>query len=48
MTPDKTKKFEDIIIDFNEYLETVSTALEHLDTGAKAIVENIRVEVEEL
>jgi len=43
MTPSKIKELEDIIIDFNEYLETVSTGLEHLDTGVKVIVENIRV-----
>jgi len=47
-TPDKSKEIEDIIIDFNEYLETLSTGLEHLDTGVKAIVENTKVEVEEL
>jgi len=47
-TPDKIKELEDIIIDFNEYLEPVSAGLEHLDTGVKAIVENIRVEIEEL
>ena len=39
MTPDKIKELEDIIIDFNEYLETVSTGLEYLHTGVKAIVE---------
>jgi len=47
-TPDKIKGLEDIITDFNEYLETVSIGLEHLNTGVKAIVENITVEVEEL
>jgi len=47
-TLDKIKELDDSIIEFNEYLETVSTGLEHLDTGVKAIVENIRVEVEEL
>ena len=47
-TRDKIKELEDIIIDFNEYLETVSVGLEHLHTGVKAILENIRVKVEEL
>ena len=47
-TPDKIKELEDIVVDFNEYLETVSGGLEHLDTGVKATVENIRVEFEEL
>ena len=46
--PYKIKELEDIIIDFNEFLETVSEGLEHLDTGVKAIVENTKVEVEEL
>jgi len=31
-TPDKIKELENIIVDFNEYLETVSTRLEHLNT----------------
>ena len=47
-TPDKLKELEDIVIDFNEYLETVAAGLENLETGVKAIVENIRVEIEEL
>ena len=47
-TSDKIKELEYIIIDFNEYLETVSVGLEHLDTGVKVIVKNITVEVEEL
>jgi len=47
-TSNGIKELEDIIINFNEYLKTVSTGLEHLDTGVKVIVENIRVEVEEL
>jgi len=34
--------------DFDEYLETVSTGLEYLDTGVKAIAESIKVEVKEL
>ena len=42
-TPNKIKELEDIIIDFNEYSETVLAGLEHLDTGVKAIVENIRI-----
>jgi len=33
MTPDKIKELEDIIIDFNEYFETILVGLEHLDTG---------------
>ena len=36
------------MIDFNKYLKIVSEGLEHLDTGEKAIVENIIIEVEEL
>ena len=46
-TPEKVKELEDIIIDFNEYLKTVA-GLENLKTGVKAIVENIKVEIEEL
>jgi len=42
------KELEDIIIDLNEYLEIVSMGLEHLDIGVRAIVDNIKVEVEEL
>ena len=47
-TPDKIKELEDSVIDFNEYLETIATGLENLDTGVKAIVANIKVEIEEL
>lgn len=47
-TPNQIKELEDIVIDFNEYLETVSAGLENLDAGVKAIVSNIRVEIEEL
>jgi len=42
-TPDKIKELEDIIIDFNEYLETMSEGFEQLDTGCKTIADNIRV-----
>ena len=38
-TPGKIKELDDVIIDFNEYLETVSARLEYLDTGVKTIVE---------
>ena len=41
-TPDKLKELEDIVIDFNKYLETISAALEQLKTGVKAIVDNIQ------
>jgi len=48
ITTDKIKELEDIIIDVNEYLETISKGLEPLDMGVKAIVDNIKVEIEEL
>ena len=32
-TPEKLKELEDITIDFNEYLETTTVNLEHLETG---------------
>ena len=47
-TPDKLKEPEDIAIDFNEYLETVSAGLEQLETGVKVIVDNIRTKMDEL
>ena len=47
-TPEKLKELEDIVIDFNGYLETVSVGLKHLKTGVQAIVDNIRTEIEEL
>ena len=34
--PDKIKELEDIIIDFNEYLETVLEGLKQIHTGVKA------------
>jgi len=39
---------KDIVIDFNEYLETVAEGLEQLDTSEIAIVDNLIVKVEEL
>ena len=33
---DKIKELEDIIIDFNEYLETVLEGLKQIHTGVKA------------
>ena len=46
--PEKLKELEDIVIDFNEYLKTVSVGLKHLETRVQAIVDNIRIEIEEL
>jgi len=46
--PDQLKELEYIVIDFNECIETVAEGLEQLDTGAKVIVDKLRVEVEEL
>jgi len=42
------KELEDITIDFNKYLETVTVNLEHLETGVQNIVTNIRTEINEL
>ena len=47
-TPDKLKEFENIVINFNEYLKTVANGLEQKDTCVKVIVDNLRVEIEEL
>lgn len=47
-TPEKLKQLEDIIIDFNEYLQTVTDNLKHLETGVQDIVSNIRTEINEL
>ena len=47
-TLDKLKELEDIVIDLNEYLETIAKGLEQLDIGVKAVVDNLRVRVEEL
>ena len=41
-TPDKLKELEDIVIDFNEYFETVSAGLKQLESGVQAIVDNLR------
>ena len=46
-TPNKLEELEDIIVDFNKYLEIVAKGLEQLDTGVKAIADNLRIEVEE-
>ena len=48
VTPDKLKELEDIVIDFNEYLEIVAEGLEHLHTCVNARVDNLKVKVEEL
>ena len=48
MTPDKLKEPEDIVIDFNEYLETVLIGLEQLETSVQAIVNNLRTEINKL
>lgn len=45
VTTEKLKELEDIVIDFNEYLETVSVGLEHLETRIQAIVDNIRTKL---
>ena len=37
MTPDKLKALEYIVIDFNEYLKTVSVGLEQLEAGVQSI-----------
>ena len=37
-----------IIIDFNEYLETILAGLEGLETRIKAIGDNLRVKIDEL
>ena len=47
-TPNKLKVLEDIVTDFNEYLKIVSTRLEQLETGVQAIVDNVRIEINEL
>ena len=47
-TPDKLSEPEDIVIDFNEYLETVLTGLEQLKIGVEAIVHKIRTEIDKL
>ena len=47
-TPDKVKELDDIVIDFNEYLETISTGLEQLKTRVQAIVDNLHTEIDEL
>jgi len=47
-TPDKVKELDDIVIDFNEYLETISTGLEQLKTRVQAIVDNLYTEIDEL
>ena len=47
-TPEKLKELEDITIDFNEYLRTVTENLKHLETGVQDIVTNIRMEIDEL
>jgi len=36
-TPEKLKELEDIVIDFNGYLETVSVGLKHLKTGVQKL-----------
>ena len=41
-------RLKDIVINFNEYVETISVGLKQRDTGVKTIVDNIRVEVEEV
>jgi len=48
ITLDRIKELEYIIINFNEYLEAVSEGLEQLDMRVKTIVNNIKVENEEL
>ena len=35
MTPEKLKELEDITIEFNEYLQTVTENLKHLETESK-------------
>jgi len=47
-TPDKLKELKNIVIYFNEYLETVAEGLGQPDIGVKVIVDNLRVEIEEL
>ena len=47
-TPDKLKELEDIVINFNEYLNTVSAGLEQLEISAQAIVDNLQTEINEL
>ena len=47
-SPKKLKELEDITIDFNEYLQTVTENLKHLEIGVQAIVTNIRTEIDEL
>jgi len=47
-TPYRLKELEDIVIDFNEYLETVSAKLKQLETGVQAIVDNHQTEINEL
>jgi len=41
-TLDVLKELKDAIIDFNIYLKIISVGLKQLETGAKAIVDNIR------
>ena len=42
-----TKELEDIMIDFNEYLETVTVNLRHRETGVQDIIANIRTKIDE-
>jgi len=48
MTPKRLKEHEDITIDFNEFLETVTVNLEHLKIGVQNIIADIQTEIEEL
>ena len=48
MTHTSSKNLKILLSDFNKNLETVLAKLEQLETVVKAIVENIRTEINEL
>jgi len=47
-TPDKLKALEDIVISFNEYLDTVSAGLEQLEIGVQVVIDNLCTKISEL
>ena len=48
MTLEKFKELKDIVMNFNECLETISAGLEQLERRVKAIVDNIITKIAKL
>jgi len=47
-TLDKLEELENIIIDFNKYLKTISTRLKQLEIGVQAIVDDLQTKINKL